>query len=259
MSGTLVYLYAITGPDGSRVRTTDAVEGRNVRTLEESGLVALVSDVPAEGFEQSSLDENVRDPAWLTPRATAHQSVNSAAHEQCAASLPVPFGTIFRGDDRVREMLRTRVDELTARLASVQGRGEWVAGLHRDTVQAAEHLSRVSEAVAGREPAPVSAGRRYLQARKTEGERREELRRLDEEAANAAHALVSRVSKRAFEEPIVQGAGDLVARTTYLVRGEDEPRFRTAVEHFNADWRERGYELRVTGPWPAYRSSGVTA
>ncbi len=258
MSATLVYLYAITGPDGSSVRTTDAIEGRSVRTLEESGLVALVSDVPESSYDQAALDEHVRDPAWLTPRATAHQAVNAAAHEQAQASLPVPFGTIFREDERVREMLRARAAELKARLTSVRGRGEWVVGLYRDTVHAAEHLSRVSEAVAGRELVAASAGRRYLEARKDEGARREQLRRLDEDATTATHAALSRVSKRAFDEPIVADAGDLVARTTFLVRGEDEARFRTAARRFNDDWRDRGYELRATGPWPVYRSSGMS-
>ncbi len=258
MSGSLVYLYVITGPDGSRVRTTDAIEGRTVRTLETSGLVALVSDVPETAFEQTALDENVRDPGWLTPRATAHQAVNAAALEQTEAALPVPFGTIFRSDERVLEMLGDRADELKARLAAVRGRREWVVGVYRDTPQAAEHLSRVSDAVAGREPATVSAGRRYLEARKDEAARREQLRRLDAEAADGAHASLSRVSTRAFDEPVVADAGDLVARMTYLVRREDDARFRSAVERYNADWRERGYELRATGPWPVYRSSGMT-
>lgn len=259
MSDTLVYLYAITGSDGSRVRATQTVEERPLRALEASGLVALVSDVPAAAFDQAALDENVRDPQWLTPRATAHQSVNAAAHDQTAAALPVPFGTIFRGDERVLEMLRTRADELRSRLVAVRGRGEWVVGLYRDTVRAAEHLSRVREAVAQREPVAASAGRRYLEDRKNDGERRAELRRLDEEAAASSQTLLSRVSKQAFEEPIADTASDLVARTTYLVRGSDEARFKAAVQHFNGDWRERGYELRATGPWPVYRSSGVRA
>jgi gas vesicle protein GvpL/GvpF len=259
VSDTLVYLYAITGSDGSRVRTTGTVEGRPLRALEASGLVALVSDVPAAAFDQAALDENVRDGEWLTPRATAHQSVNAAVHGQTAAALPVPFGTIFRTDERVLEMLQTRADELRSRLAALRGRGEWVVGLHRDTVQAAGHLSRVREAVAGRAPVAASAGRRYLEGRKNDGERRTELRRLDEEAAASSQTFLSRVSTQAFEEPIADTATDLVARTTYLVRREDEVRLRSAVEHFNDDWRDRGYELRASGPWPVYRSSGVRA
>jgi hypothetical protein len=32
---------------------------------------------------------------------------------------------------------------------------------------------------------------------------------------------------------------------------------KDAMHGFNADWNERGYALRATGPWPPYRSSGV--
>jgi gas vesicle protein GvpL/GvpF len=259
VSDALVYLYAITGLDGARVATSDTVEGDPLRTIEEGALVALVADVPAVAYEQAALDENVRDAAWLTPRAAAHQSVNATAHVTTGASLPVPFGTIFRSDDRVREMLRTRAVELAARLEAVRGRAEWVVGLHRDARRAAEHLSRARAAAGERESVAASAGRRYLEQRKREGEVREDLRRLDREATGAADAALRPSSDRAFEEPVVEDAGDLIARTTYLVRRSADEDLRRSVDAFNETWQARGYELRATGPWPAYRSSGVTA
>ncbi len=259
MSEMLVYLYAITGPDGARVRTSDTVEGDPLRTIEEGGLVALVTDVPVAAYEQAALDESVRDPAWLTPRAAAHQSVNAAAHVATVASLPVPFATIFRGDVRVREMLRDRAAELAGRLETVRGRAEWVVGLYRDARRAAEHLSRVREAAGERESVTASAGRRYLEQRKREGEVREEVRRLDTEATAAADTALRPSGDRAFEEPVIEDAGDLIARTTYLVRRAADEDLRRAIEGFNQAWSARGYELRATGPWPAYRSSGVTA
>ncbi len=256
MSVSLLYLYAVSGSDGAGF-TRQGIEGLPVRAIEETGLVALVSDVPADAYDQPALDENVRDGTWLTPRATAHQAVNAAAHAATAAILPVPFGTIYRTEQRLREMLRTRSDELRAKLEALRGRGEWVIGLYRDTVQAAEHLSVVREAVAKHEPVASGPGRHYLESRKNESELRAELRDLDQEASLAAHNALGRVSKRAFDEPVVEDAGDLVARTTYLVRGEDEHRFHDALSGFNADWKVRGYELRATGPWPPYRSSGA--
>jgi hypothetical protein len=253
---TLLYLYAVTGEDGAAF-SGSGIEGLGVRAVEDAGLVALVSDVPAAAYDQPALDENVRSGEWLTPRATAHQAVNAAAHGATAAILPVPFGTIYRTEDRLREMLRTRADELRAKLEALRGRGEWVVGLYRDTVQAAEHLGQVRDAVAHTEPVAAGPGRRYLETRRDEGERHSELRRLDEEASLAAHHALGRVSKRAYEEPVIEDAGDLVARTTYLLRGEDEHRFADAIDGFNADWKVRGYDLRATGPWPPYRSSGA--
>lgn len=262
IDGTLVYLYAVAGGDPAgwaEATHATGIDGAPVRAVAEGPLVALVSDVPADAYGQEALDRSVRDPEWLAPRATAHQSVNSAAHAALDAVLPVPFGTIYRTDDRVREVLRTRAEELRAKLEQVRGRAEWVIGLYRDTVQAAEHLSRVRDALAHREPVAAAPGRRYLEERRDEGTHRAEVRRLDDEAALAARHAVERVSRRSFDEPVVEEAGDLVARTTYLVRHEDEHRLNDAVEGFNSDWRERGYELRSTGPWPPYRSSGIGA
>jgi len=254
-TATLVYLYAISGEDGTTFTGRSGIEGQPVRGVREGGLVALVSDVPADPYDQPALDQNVRDGAWLTPRATSHQTVNAAAHAFLASTLPVPFGTIYRSDDRIREMLRARAEELRAKLTSLRGRSEWVVAVHRDTVQAAEHLAQVRDAMAHVSPT-TSPGRRYLEKKRDEGELRAELRRLDEEASLAAHHALARVSKSAFEEPIVEDAGDIVARTTYVLRGEDEHRFADTVDGFNADWRPRGYELRASGPWPTYRSSG---
>jgi hypothetical protein len=249
---SLIWLYAISSGAPS---TAKGIEGREVRAIEEAGLTALVSDVPEDAYEQAALDESVRDGEWLTPRATAHQDVNAAAHAATEAVLPVPFGTIYRSDERVREMLRERADELHAKLEQVRGRSEWVLALYRDTPQAAEHLSKVREALEHTEPVAAGPGRRYLEERKSESARRADLRRLDEDATVAAQHAVGRVSKRSFEEPVLDDSRDLVSRTTYLVRRSDEHRLHDAMRGFNADWQERGYELRATGPWPPYRTA----
>lgn len=152
----------------------------------------------------------------------------------------------------------------------IGGRGDDVYTVQYSELAAMSrrHLAQVRDALAhaltrtgAPAPEPVAAGpgRSYLEARRNDSERRAELRRLDEEVAAAARHALGRVSKRAFEGPVIEDAGDLVARTTYLLRGEDEHRLADAIDGFSADWRMRGYELRATGPWPPYRSSGVSA
>ncbi|MGH2377617.1 MAG: GvpL/GvpF family gas vesicle protein [Candidatus Limnocylindria bacterium] len=259
-TATLVYMYAVATAEAADRWTSGGapkgLEGGSLRTIEESGLAAIVSDVPGDLYDQEALDESVRDAGWLTPRATAHQTVNAAAHAALDAVLPVPFATIFTTEDRVREMLRVRAEELRAKLAGVRGQAEWVVGLYRDVTQAAEHLSQVSDAVAHREH-DTGPGRRYLEERKAEGARRAELGGLDGAAADSAHEMLARASRHSFDEPVVREAGDLVARTTYLVRREDEHRLEDTIRRFNSDWQDRGYELRATGPWPPYRTSGA--
>lgn len=256
---TLVYMYAVAGEDAARWTMREKLKGLeqgDVRAITESGLAALLSDVPSTSYDQGAIDESVSDEQWLTPRATTHQAVNAAAHAALDAVLPVPFATIFTTEDRVREMLRTRAQELRAKLVGVRGQSEWVVGLYRDLPRASKHLSEVSDAVAHR-PHDSGPGRRYLEQKGSETSRRAELVGLDQAAAGSAGEMLARVSKHSFEEPVVQEIGELVARTTYLVRREDEHRLDDTIRRFNADWRDRGYELRATGPWPPYRSSGA--
>lgn len=239
---SLVWLYCVTSAPVAGLR---GVDGAAVRAVEASGLVALVSDVSAD-YEQPGLDERVRDGDWLTPRATAHQEVNAAVHRANDASLPVPFATIYRSDDRVREMLGDRSRELAAKLASVRGRSEWVVTLSRDLVAVAERLAREPVAAAA-----AASGRGYLEAKKREGERRSELRRLDETMGATARDALAGVSDRRFDEPVAQDAHDVVSRATYLVR--DARAFAAALAAFNT--ANTGYEMRATGPWPPYRSA----
>lgn len=240
---SLVWLYCVTSAPVAALR---GVEGAAVRAVDGTGLVALASDVPDGAYEQPALDELVRDADWLAPRATAHQAVNAAVHRANDAVLPVPFATIYRSDEGVRAMLRERARELARKLAAVRGRAEWVVALHRDLVAVAEAAAREPVAAAA-----AGSGRGYLEARKREGERRGELRRLDETTAAAARDALAAVSDRGFDEPVADDAHDIVSRATYLVR--DARAFAAALAAFNAG--HGGYELRATGPWPPYRSA----
>ena len=67
--------------------------------------------------------------AWLEPRAVEHQNVNYRLHDAVEAMIPLAFGTVFRNDDRVRQVLRERSGPLTERLEVVRGCGEWVLAL----------------------------------------------------------------------------------------------------------------------------------
>src|SRR5579884_3187587 len=99
----LVYVYAIL--DGVVGGELWGIEGGRVRWIEEAGLAAAVSDVPRGDFDEEPLNARIRDLAWLGPRAEAHQAVNAQLAEQAEACLPLAFGTVFRTDDRVRELL----------------------------------------------------------------------------------------------------------------------------------------------------------
>ena len=122
----LIYVYAVLPEPVAG--DLSGIDARPVRWIAEGGLAAAVSEVPSEEFDEQPLNEHVRDMGWLGPRAVAHQEVNYRLHADGEASVPLSFGTVFRDDERVRQLLRDEAPVLAERLGAVRGCAEWVVG-----------------------------------------------------------------------------------------------------------------------------------
>jgi hypothetical protein len=246
----LVYVYAVLeGPVAGVLR---GIDGATVHWIEEGGLAAAVSDVSSAEFEEEALNANVRDLSWLGPRAIAHDALNGALWERADALVPLAFGAVFRDAAGVRSMLESRANEFRERLGRVRGRGEWVIALHRADPSVTEASERVAALKA--EIAAASAGRAHLLKRRLAELERDELYRLQAEAAaefvREAQALVDGV----YVEPIPAAALERpLVRATLLV-----PDGSTTIGALVRRWQERGYVVSESGPTPPYRFAALT-
>jgi len=258
---SLVYVYAVTPADGEAARSDlRGLEEAPVRELREGPIAAFVSDVPEGEFGEGPLNENLRDLPWLTPRAVRHQAVNAALAGHFDSLAPLPFGTVFRGDDSVRRMLRERADELAARLASLRGKAEWIAAVRRDGAAAVAALESASDALRALrdEIGAAAPGRAYLLSRRLDEVRRQEIRTVDAAAAGAAAEVLTGAGGRLYREPVIEDApGGMVVRFSVLAARDGAAPLDRAAALFDVEWRDRGYALELTGPWPAYRFAGA--
>ena len=251
----LLYAYAFL-PAGADVDGLTGIDDQPVSLLAEGEVAAALSAVPAEQFEEEPLNRLVGDMEWLAPRATAHQAVNGALMELTDALLPLSFGAVYRDSSSVARTLRERQDELRARLAAVRGCSEWVATLQRDEARALDaaeiddpELARLQAEIAAAPP-----GRAFLLRRRVEDVRRAALARMDQSAAQAAIAGLAQLVERVYAEPILRNTPDApLARASLLVRRPNEAELVEQVADLARRWDERGYLLRLTGPWPPYR------
>jgi hypothetical protein len=238
----LVYVYAVLPRPAASGLT--GINSRPVRFVSDGELVAAVSDVPAEDFDEAPLNEHVRDMGWLGPRAVAHQEVNSQLHQTVEATVPLAFGTVFRDDDRVRQLLRDQAPALTQRLRAVQGCAEWVVALHAVRELDSAYIAERSTA--------------HLLNRRLAELERDEARRLRAEAAEEVLAHLREMTVDAYAEPLPTDTVERpLLRVSVLVRRADEERFVEEVESLRTRWPEPGYRLLLTGPWPPYRFAGL--
>ena len=255
----LRYAYGIArGSDAARVVTAGltGIDESPVGCVVEGKLLAAVSDVEETEYGEAALNEHVRDLDWLAARAAQHQAVNGRLLELLGTVLPLSFGAIYRDDERVRQMLREDAEERGTQLESLAGRAEWVVTISRGTETPADdaELRALDAQIAASPP-----GRAFLLDKQRGTTLSRSTERRDNEAAAAALEGLEGVAERTYREPVVAGGTDAVAlRASILVARDREAALLKAIGELESRLRERGYRVRASGPWPAYRFGSVS-
>jgi hypothetical protein len=264
----LLYLHCIVEPDtgAHQLLIQRAVPGMDpdapLFPLEACGLVAAVSHVPAETFEEEPLNALLTDLPKLTPVVVRHEEAIRSLLPVAPALVPMAFGTVYRNEERIAALLREQREALTATLEELRGKDEWGIKLF------AEH-SRLLAGVAG-----MSAAVQHLQTEaETAGTGRAYLLRKQREklvAAEASQALrdgcvaviegLSALSASVrTEAPPAQQPDDrqLVLKAAFLVERVRVAEFKDAAAALAERYSPLGLDIELSGPWAAYSFVGA--
>ncbi|MFI6583084.1 GvpL/GvpF family gas vesicle protein [Embleya sp. NPDC050493] len=254
------WVYAIL-PDSTAAVSADVpgVAGEVPHVVRSGSLAAIVGSVPAGEFSEDSLQERLGDLSWLESSVRAHHRVVEAA-ALTGTVLPLRFATIYRDDERVREMLRRRESAFTAALSRLSDRAEWGVKAYADPeVLAAGSDERSPEAdtalSGGRAPESDSPGTSYLLRKRARQRQRENAGDRAAAYADRIHATLTGCAVRAVLHPpqdagLARYQGWMVLNASYLADDARAGEFASAVA--NLDGSFPGIRLELSGPWPAY-------
>jgi hypothetical protein len=256
---TGTYLYAIlrNAPLPGLAKLV-GVDGRRVRTIEESGLTAVVSTVPFPAFEESALRQKLEDLDWLESTARAHHAVVDTVARH-AVTAPVSLVTVYNDDRRVRRLLSDRRTEILEVLDRMTGRSEWGVKVYLEQAPAPTSDSAAPAAASGSAERPGRAGTNYLRQRRAALHGREQAARRAAELAEhlgtrlARHAVASRQYQP--QDPRLSGRNDwMILNAAYLVDDGSVADFQAAARSLDSS----AATVEVTGPWAPYSFVTVT-
>jgi hypothetical protein len=206
------------------------------------GLWLVAADAPLPQYGADSIQENLHNLDWISERALAHEAV--VEHfGRIGTVLPMKIFTLFAGDERALEHIRTDRGRLDRILARIDGCQEWGVLVRFDE-------SRAREAVVAQETRGGS-GTAFLQRKKLEKDAsRTLLARLKPEMDEVFSDLAEHASESRRREPVSPSA--LLLDGAFLVRTGDAADFEQAVGRWAERLRESACELTLTGPWPPY-------
>ncbi|MEU6244626.1 GvpL/GvpF family gas vesicle protein [Streptomyces sp. NPDC047024] len=253
----LRYVYAVGRDARTLDRVTDlvtGVDGHSLHIVRGGGLAALVSAVPADGFNAAGLAAQLEDLDRLERIARAHHAVVDAAFAETTV-LPMRLATVYRDEVRVAGMLEERRLAFGELLDLLDGHVE--LGVK---VYVVPHAAVPAPASGEPESAATTPGRAYLRRRRAQRDTARNVYRvatgLAEAAAREAEALAAaRVTHRPQPGEWSDGRGENVANEAYLVPVGAVAEFR---ERLGALTRP-GVAVEVTGPWAPYSfATGAT-
>jgi hypothetical protein len=249
-SGSGWYVYGVVPADASPdlFESAQGVDPTQpVVLLPDGPLAAVASAVPLAEFGEGSIEEHLHNPVWLEEKVRAHDAVLEAALGR-AALVPFRFGTIYRGEEQVRAMLREH-GELREALDRLRGKVELGVKGFLDP----EHF-----AASRTESAPeAGGGRGYLLRKQAERDLVEAREAFRSACAQEAHERLAAVAEEARANPpqrseVSGRPGEMFLNAAYLVSVDGAERFRSALRELQSSQARDGIEYELTGPWPPY-------
>jgi hypothetical protein len=232
------------------------VGGGPVRTVEASGMTAIVEEVPLEEFGEAALRRNLEDLPWLEETARAHHRVIEGATRGCPV-VPMRLATVYSGDASVAAMLAGRRDDFRAALGRTSRHQEW--GVKAYAAGRAD--AKPARARGGTEgAAPAGQGAAYLRRRRDELSAQQDARRELTTSGELIHARLSRLAADSRlhrpQAPQLTGtSAQMLLNAAYLVDEQRSDDFTGTVAALAGN--HPALRLQRTGPWPPYSFAGV--
>ena len=259
------YVYAIvkdTAEGGLQDLPQDAMDPLYPVFLLPCGtLQAVVSQVSLEEFGQAQLERHLEDMAWVEAKVRTHQDVLLALLAACTI-VPMKFCTIYRSEERVREMAQQFQEPFLEALVYLDGKQEWSVKAYCAPEVLANKLMQTTNEIP-KESTNQSAGAAYFMRKKRQDAIAEEMEQFCNREVQQSHDQLVRYAQTAILLPLqkeeaiqrvefARKSQKMLLNGAYLVATEQLEAFQGTVHNLNARYETYGLTYELIGPWPPY-------
>lgn len=259
-STSATYVYCIVKserpPRPSGARAPKGLAGATKPRLLDAGdgYQLLVSDAPLALYDAGEIDAKLRDLDWVGGRAAEHEAVVEHA-ASLGTVIPMKLFTLFASDDRAALHVRKMKRSLDRVVERISGCEEWGLRIMFDEARAARTSA---DARALRQKKAAASGREFLLRKKALDEER---RLSGARGAAEVDDLYERLAKRARSAhrraaPTRELAGRVLLDAVFLVPKASVKEIKSTVASSAKKLVPEGFDLTLTGPWPAYSFIG---
>jgi hypothetical protein len=245
----LVYVYCLVAARRSPARLTGGLPGTSApRALEIGpGHWLVVAAAPRARYGTEAIAARLCDLDWVAACAAAHEAVVEQAGRG-GTVVPLKLFTLFDSEARARAHMAALRPAVARALERIAGCDEWSVRVRLDLGR----LQGARRRAAGR-GAPPASGAAFLRRKLDEREAARRLTRQGRAEVEGTFERLAGVAADVRRRPPEAAAGvRLVLDAAFLVARRRLARFRAVARAAARRLRAAGYELTLSGPWPAY-------
>lgn len=224
-------------------------------------LQAVVSQVSLEEFGQAQLERHLEDMGWVEAKVRTHQDVLLALLVACTI-IPMKFCTIYRSEERVREMDRQFQEPFLKTLEYLDGKQEWSVKAYCAPEVLAKKLMQTANETS-KELTSQPAGAAYFMRKKREDAIAEEMEQFCNREVQESHDQLVQYAQTAILLPLqkqeaiqrvefARKSQKMLLNGAYLVAAEQLETFQGTVHNLNSRYETYGLTYELIGPWPPY-------
>lgn len=258
---TAYYVYAVAqARNGNRGEASPSVDlgCSPVYGLRYRDLIAVVGPVSLAEFGPEVLEANLRDLAWVSAKVLGHQEVLVRLLGRHTL-IPFKFGTLFRSEDAVREMLDRHCQRFYENLARLEGAAEWGVKLYYDRRALVERVLETSETLRPlRERiSRASEGAAHFLRKKLDQAAEQEAAQVKDACVRESHGRLASHAREAVANPLLapevhRHGMEMIFNGAYLVADGSLQEFRETLASLDEAYRSQGICYELTGPWPPF-------
>jgi hypothetical protein len=210
----------------------------------------VVSSVPLPSYSAESIEAKLRDLDWVGVAAAAHETVVERA-AALGTVVPMKLFTIFTSDDRAIAHVSKMKRDLDRVVTKIAGCDEWGLRILFDEARALER--KQAEQKRKDATGPIT-GKSFLLRKKAQEETRRVLTFEAKEEVDELFDRLERAARKAVRRPPPNRelAGRVLLDAVFLVPQKGVAKFKSTIAGTAKELVREGYQITLTGPWPAY-------
>ncbi len=213
------------------------------------GVWLVASDADPDAYAAPAIEAGLRDLAWVSACAAAHEGVVEAV-SRGGTVVPTKLFTLFVSEERALAHIAKARAEIERTFVRIAGCEEWGVRVLFDSVRAAKMAAeRVQKETRG-----MSAGAGFLLRKKRTSEAEHEALGRAREEADELFDVLGALARDARRRPPVQDAvrARVLLDAVLLVPQGKANRLDRTIQKASARLVSAGFDVVVSGPWPAY-------